>query len=133
MKRFDIVTEIDARALEPGETIVLARGGHITPLASDTLKARRIAVLRDDGAGEESARLAPAADVRRLAIGSDHTGVALRRDLTAYLRSQGRSVEEVGEEIFAHILAIASGEATKSEQIGLGDEEFQPWILGPVL
>jgi altronate hydrolase len=47
--------------------------------------------------------------------------------------SQGRSVKEVGEEIFARILAIASGEPTKSEQMGLGDEEFQPWILGPVL
>jgi altronate hydrolase len=47
--------------------------------------------------------------------------------------SQGRSVEEVGEEIFARILAIASGEQPKSEQLGLGDEEFQPWMLGPVL
>ena len=47
--------------------------------------------------------------------------------------SEGRSVEEVGEEIFQRILAIASGERPKSEQLGLGDEEFQPWILGPVL
>jgi altronate hydrolase len=47
--------------------------------------------------------------------------------------SQGRSVEDVGEEIFAAILAVASGEHTKSEQLGLGEEEFQPWILGPVL
>jgi altronate hydrolase len=47
--------------------------------------------------------------------------------------SQGRSVAEVGEEIFSRILAIASGEQTKSEQLGLGEEEFQPWILGPVL
>ena len=47
--------------------------------------------------------------------------------------SQGRSVEDVGEEIFARILAIASGEQPKSEQLGLGGEEFQPWILGPVL
>jgi altronate hydrolase len=47
--------------------------------------------------------------------------------------SQGRSGEEVGEEIFARLLAIASGERSKSEQMGLGDEEFQPWILGPVL
>ncbi len=47
--------------------------------------------------------------------------------------SQGRSVEDVGEEVFARILAIASGERSKSEQMGLGDEEFQPWILGPVL
>jgi altronate hydrolase len=47
--------------------------------------------------------------------------------------SAGRSVEEVGEELFARILAIASGERTKSELLGLGDEEFQPWLLGPVL
>jgi altronate dehydratase len=47
--------------------------------------------------------------------------------------SEGRSVEEAGEEIFARILAMASGERSKSEQLGLGDEEFQPWILGPVL
>jgi altronate hydrolase len=47
--------------------------------------------------------------------------------------SQGCSVEQVGEEIFTQILAVASGQRTKSEQMGLGDEEFQPWILGPVL
>lgn len=47
--------------------------------------------------------------------------------------SAGRSVEDVGAEIFARILAIASGERSKSEAQGLGDEEFQPWILGPVL
>jgi len=47
--------------------------------------------------------------------------------------SDGRSVQQLGEEIFARILAVASGERPKSEQQGLGDEEFQPWILGPVL
>jgi altronate hydrolase len=47
--------------------------------------------------------------------------------------NEARSVEEVGEEIFARILAMASGEPSKSEQLGLGDEEFQPWIIGPVL
>jgi len=47
--------------------------------------------------------------------------------------SEGRSVDEVGEEIFARVLAIASGEPSKSERLGLGDEEYQPWVLGPVL
>ena len=47
--------------------------------------------------------------------------------------SHGRSVDEVGEEIFARILAIASGEQPKSEQLGLGMDEFQPWMIGPVL
>jgi len=47
--------------------------------------------------------------------------------------SEGRTVDEVGEEIFEEILAVASGKQTSSEQQGLGEEEFQPWILGPVL
>ena len=38
----------------------------------------------------------------------------------------------MGEEIFRHILRVASGEATKSEQLGLGDHEFVPWHLGIV-
>jgi altronate hydrolase len=47
--------------------------------------------------------------------------------------SHDRSVEEVGREIFAEILAVASGKQSKSEQLGLGEQEFQPWILGPTL
>jgi len=43
------------------------------------------------------------------------------------------TVEEVGEQIFQRILATASGERTKSEQLGVGDDEFMPWPLVPVL
>jgi altronate hydrolase len=45
----------------------------------------------------------------------------------------GRTVEDVGREIFEKILAVASGEKTKSEQHGYGDEEFVPWQVGPML
>jgi len=45
----------------------------------------------------------------------------------------GKPVEEVGREIFEQILKVASGEQTKSEQHGIGEEEFCPWIIGPVL
>ena len=38
-----------------------------------------------------------------------------------------------GGEIFAEILAVASGKRTKSELQGMGDEEFLPWIVGPML
>ena len=41
------------------------------------------------------------------------------------------TVEQVGQRIFVAILAMASGERTKSEAQGIGDEEFAPWILGP--
>ena len=41
------------------------------------------------------------------------------------------TVEQVGRRIFEKIIAVASGEKTKSELAGLGDEEFAPWQLGP--
>ncbi|MDN4482268.1 UxaA family hydrolase [Demequina lignilytica] len=42
------------------------------------------------------------------------------------------TVEQVGEEILARILAVASGEATVSEELDLGTDEFVPWQLGAV-
>ena len=96
MKRFEIITESDARVLDRGETVLLARGGHVTPLAADTLKDRRVTVLREGQAPEAAAALAPAADVRSVAIASDHTGVALRRTLIAFLRSRALAVNDLG-------------------------------------
>ncbi|MGX7000562.1 UxaA family hydrolase [Caballeronia sp. KNU42] len=43
-----------------------------------------------------------------------------------------RSVQEMGQDIFDHILQAASGQRTKSELLGLGDHEFVPWHMGIV-
>lgn len=96
MKRFDMITESEARLLEPGSTIELAPRGVITPLAQDTLRALRITVVPADGLEAGAAALVPAADIKTMAIGSDHTGVALRRSLVAHLRGQGLAVREIG-------------------------------------
>lgn len=40
------------------------------------------------------------------------------------------TIESMGEQIFARILAAASGQRTKSELLGLGDHEFAPWQIG---
>jgi altronate hydrolase len=40
---------------------------------------------------------------------------------------------EVGDEIFEKLIAVASGEQTKSEAQGIGEDEFQPWNLGGIL
>jgi altronate hydrolase len=45
----------------------------------------------------------------------------------------GATVEEMGRRIFQRMLEVASGTLTKSEEIGLGDEEFTPWQLGAVM
>jgi len=94
MKTFEIITEADARALLPGETVTLVAGGHVTPLAQDTLKERRVTVLHEGRAWGDEPVLAPPADIRAIAIGSDHTGIALRRALVAFLR--GLAVHDLG-------------------------------------
>jgi ribose 5-phosphate isomerase B len=95
MKKFEIITEADARVLARGETVELTRRGHITPLAADTLKERRITVVRDDQVSAADAALAPP-DVRTVAIASDHGGVALRKTLVTFLRGRGLAVHDLG-------------------------------------
>ncbi|HSY87891.1 MAG TPA: altronate dehydratase family protein [Verrucomicrobiae bacterium] len=43
------------------------------------------------------------------------------------------SVEEMGERIFKLILETASGQRSKSELLGYGEDEFAPWHLGATL
>lgn len=54
-------------------------------------------------------------------------------DVNAGVILDGVPVEQVGRSIFEEVLAIASGKPTKSEAMGIGDDEFAPWIIGPVL
>jgi len=47
---------------------------------------------------------------------------------------EGRqSVAEAGAALFQLMLAAASGSATRSEEHGMGDNEFVPWQLGAVM
>jgi altronate hydrolase len=45
----------------------------------------------------------------------------------------GVSLEAMGEAIFDRLLRTASGEKSKSEDLGLGDLEFVPWQMGAVM
>ncbi len=46
---------------------------------------------------------------------------------------EGVSIADKGQEIFKKILKVASGETTKSEELGYGDNEFVPWQVGAVM
>ena len=81
--------------LELGSTVVLVAGGHITPLAHDTLSARRVSVVNESSAGD-AASLAPAADVRTVAIAGDHTSLALKRAIVTHLRGRGLAAHDLG-------------------------------------
>lgn len=45
----------------------------------------------------------------------------------------GVSIEVKGREIFQTILRVASGERSRSELLGYGDNEFVPWQIGAVM
>jgi ribose 5-phosphate isomerase B len=97
MKRFDLITEADARVLDIGATVELAAGGHVTPLAHDTLASRRVTVVSAGSAdASQGGDLVPVADIRRVAIGCDHTGLQMKRALVAHLRGRGIAVEDAG-------------------------------------
>ncbi len=45
----------------------------------------------------------------------------------------GVTIEAMGQRIFEQVLAVASGERTRSELHGYGQSEFVPWQLGAVM
>jgi ribose 5-phosphate isomerase B len=115
-----MVTEADARALEYGSTIVLVTGGHITPLAQDTLRSRRVAVVRE-GTDPDAADLAPVAAIRTVAVAGDHTSLALKTAIVQHLRGRGLAALDLGtttsdpvdypDTAAAAAVAVARGEA----------------------
>jgi ribose 5-phosphate isomerase B len=115
-----MITEADARVLESGSTVVLVSGGHITPLAQDTLRARRISVVRE-GTDPDASDLAPAATIRSVVIAGDHTTLALKAALVQHLRGRGLTAHDLGtftndpvdypDTAASAALAVARGEA----------------------
>ncbi len=97
VRRFSIITEADARQIEPGTTVELEPKGHVTPLAADTLRARRVTVVPSGSADPTLPEdLAPASPIRRVTIGSDHTGLAMKAAIVTHLRQQAIAVEDIG-------------------------------------
>ena len=54
-------------------------------------------------------------------------------DINCGVILEGTPVEVVGRQIFEEVIAVASGTRTNSELSGVGEEEFAPWIIGPVM
>ena len=55
-------------------------------------------------------------------------------DINAGTIMDGESnIEDIGNQIFHKIISVASGEQSKSEKNGYGDDEFNPWIIGATM
>jgi ribose 5-phosphate isomerase B len=114
-----MVTEADARVLDYGSTIALAAGGHITPLAQDTLRERRIVVVRD-GSDPDAASLAPPAAIRIVAVAGDHTSLALKAAIVQHLRGRGIAAHDLGTNSsepvdYPDTAAAVAGEVARGE------------------
>ena len=115
-----MITEADARVLESGTTIVLVAGGHITPLARDTLRSRRVTVVRE-GSDPDATDLAPVAAIRTVAVSGDHTSLSLKSAIVQHLRGRGLTAHDLGtstndpvdypDTAASAALAVARGEA----------------------
>lgn len=54
-------------------------------------------------------------------------------DLNAGTIVEGQDLQSIGDEFFEFALQVASGMPTASEKLGIGDNEFVPWTVGPTL
>jgi len=54
-------------------------------------------------------------------------------DFNAGRLAEGAGREELAADLLDLIVAVASGQATKSEEQGIGEAEFMPWSLGEVI
>ncbi len=111
---------MDAPAFDPvGATAQVAGGAHLMVFTTDRGSAfgcKPAPSIKLAGSSSLYARMAEDMDI--------NTGTILDGE---------ESVEQVGQRIFEQIIAVASGEPTKSELLGYGEEEFCPWDLGVML
>ncbi|NND96208.1 MAG: altronate dehydratase [Pirellulaceae bacterium] len=54
-------------------------------------------------------------------------------DLNAGTVIDGENLQDVGDQFFDFALRVASGQQTASERLDVGDHEFVPWTVGPVV
>jgi ribose 5-phosphate isomerase B len=81
------------------KTIILAKDDVITPLAKDKLKALGMNISKKENSDSVNTVQHEAmifADAKTIAIGSDHTGFAVKKILVKLLSERGFKVEDVG-------------------------------------
>ncbi|WP_319413061.1 altronate dehydratase family protein [uncultured Cohaesibacter sp.] len=67
---------------------------------------------------------------------NDHLFASMPDDMDVNcgdILSKGVTLEEKGAEMLDYIIAVASGQQTKSEALGLGEYEFVPWQIGAMM
>ena len=103
-----VITEADVRGLEEGSRLRIAEGAHLTPLAADIVRERRIELVRR--VPRRGSR-----EAKTVAIGADHGGFKMKEELKTFLAELGHRVRDYGTNSedavdypdFAHAVARA--------------------------
>jgi ribose 5-phosphate isomerase B len=91
-----MITEAQVLATPVGGRLPVPAQAVITPLARDTARDRRVELVREPDAVIEQ-RLAPdASSGQTVALGTDHGGYPMKKDLEAYLGELGYKVIDCG-------------------------------------
>jgi ribose 5-phosphate isomerase B len=107
-----VITELDLRKLQTGDTLRIDDNARLTPLAEDLVREREIKLDR--------ARRRIAASRRRIALGADHGGFEMKEDLKRVLADLGHEYQDFGCHStdavdypdFAHLVARAVAKGT---------------------
>jgi len=92
MKR--LITEDDVKKVLSGgnKEIVVAKGSVLTPLAKDRILHSGLRIVE----GESSSSLSVSNTQVKIAIGSDHTGVKIKKIVFDFLKQKGYDIIDVG-------------------------------------
>ena len=113
-----VITEDDVRGLEEGARLRIAKGAHLTPLAADIVRDKRIELVR------RVPRRGPPGS-KLVAVGSDHGGYKMKEELKSLLEELGHRAHDFGTNSedavdypdFAH--AVARAVADRQADLGI--------------
>ena len=111
-----LISDHDLRDVAMGETIGVEEKAIVTPLAADTARERHLRIERLAPASGSTAVTRP----RKIAIGSDHGGFEMKRDLKQFLAGLHLEVLDLGTDSsapvdypdFAQAVALAVARGT---------------------
>ena len=89
------VTESDVLSVPKGGTLTVPNLALITPLAREVAAERNVDLIQQPGIAPDPLK-APKTAARKVAVGADHGGHAMKEDLKAYLAELGYEVIDCG-------------------------------------
>ncbi len=120
-----LITDAHVReAARAGRPLVVAPGALVTPLARDTARELKVAFVAPAAATPTPAGPSSPLAPKRIALGSDHGGFALKTQLLPFVKEMGWDVLDLGTDSEASVdypvFAYAVGRAVALGQARLG-------------